>query len=347
MNVVFRVDASIEIGTGHVMRCLVLAVALREKGARVAFLCQEVLGNLNLYLEQNGFKVHRLTPSSTGFDWRHDATESKEILVDIKHGVDWLIVDQYCIDEQWEVILRRFVKKLMVIDDLANRPHDCDLLLDQNLYEDMEHRYDGLVPDDCIKLFGTGYALLRAEFSEVRRVLRLRDGRIRRILFFFGGSDPSNETAKALQALRLLKRQDIAVDVVVGISNPYREEIKKSCATMPNATFYCQVSNMAELIARADLAVGAGGSTVWERCCLGLPSIVVITAENQRPVTEYLARRAVLTNLGDAAITTPESYCNAMRQMIRDPGLCLSQSQKSMELVTGNGREAVLECLVC
>jgi len=212
--------------------------------------------------------------------------------------IDWLVVDHYALDRRWEEQMRPFVRKIMVIDDLADHPHDCDLLLDQNLYEDMETRYDGLVPEHCIKLLGPKYALLRRGFREARANLRERDGTVKRILVFFGGSDSTNETAKALEAIQLLGRPDIAVDVVVGLSNPHKDGIKEMCSIMPNAKYYCQVDNMAELMAQADLAVGAGGSATWERCFLGLPSITIITAKNQRESTLAVSSRKATFNLG-------------------------------------------------
>src|SRR5690606_26558309 len=133
----------------------------------------------------------------------------------------------YSIDIQWELKLRTYVNRIMVIDDLANRRHDCDLLLDQNLYENMEQRYMGLVPETCKLLLGPRYALLRPEFREARKKLRPRDGTVRRILIFFGGTDPTNETLKAIEAVRLLNCSDIEVDVVVGAKNPHRDLIKK------------------------------------------------------------------------------------------------------------------------
>lgn len=208
------------------------------------------------------------------------------------------MVDSYALDHKWEKFLRPHVNKIMVIDDLANRAHDCDLLLDQNYYRDIEHRYDGLLPLTCRKLLGPEYALLRPEFHQAKKNLRKRDGKIRRILVFFGGSDPSNETKKALQAIKLLNRPEIAVDVVVGAGNPHREEIKQICSEMPNTTYYCQVENMAELMAAADLAIGAGGVTTWERLYLELPTIAIAVAENQVETLEALGEAEMVWYLG-------------------------------------------------
>ena len=287
MRVVFRVDSSLDIGTGHVMRCLTLGERLKESGIAVTFICRDLPGNLSGYIESRGFAVQRLPAPSTltaaglsthnygawlGVHWQDDAAQTAELLAQ-SGAVDWLVVDHYALDAGWERRLRPLVQKIMAIDDLANRTHDCDLVLDQNFYLDLEDRYDRLVPTQCVKLLGPRYALLRPEFRQARKNLRERDGQVKRILVFFGGSDAGNETAKALEAIRLLNRPEIAVDVVVGGINPHRRQIEELCAGWPATTCHCQVNNMAELMAGADLAIGAGGTTTWERCCLGLPSV--------------------------------------------------------------------------
>lgn len=272
MNIAFRADASVQIGSGHVLRCLTLAESLCENGASVFFVSRDHSGNLCDFISEKGIKVFRLpagrvAPPSKGRMLTHaswlgasldeDADQTLQILK--KQGaVDWLIVDCYALDERWERQMRRFARNVMVIDDIADRPHDCNLLLDQNLYDDMEHRYDALVPAGCRKLLGPRYALLRREFIEARRALRQRDGVVRRILVFFGGADATNETEKALRAFRLLERHDIRVDVVVGKANPHRERIETVCREQKNVRFFCNVDNMAQLMTAADLSLGGG-----------------------------------------------------------------------------------------
>lgn len=354
MRVFIRADASTQIGTGHVIRCLTLAGDLKQLGMEVSFISRVLPGDLCDYVESKGFKVHRLAEEVDlslaywkwlGENWLVDARKTQEIILnqageqsDIDHvnmekrrikekflpddslinissyivaqvfsdsgaGSEWgkninLVVDSYALDFKWETFLRPYVDKIMVIDDLANRIHDCDLLLDQNYYRELEHRYDGLVPPGCRKLLGPEYALLRPEFHKAKKSLRKRDGKIRRILIFFGGSDPTNETKKALEAVKLLNRPDIAVDVVVGAANSYREEIKRICREMPKATYYCQVENMAELMAAADLAIGAGGTTTWERLYLELPTIAIAVSENQVATLEALGEAGMVWYLG-------------------------------------------------
>ena len=201
-----------------------------------------------------------------GVPWQQDATETLAALGETQPA--WLIVDHYALDLRWESILRPRVGKIMVIDDLADRPHDCELLLDQNLYQDMETRYDPLVPATCAKLLGPKYALLRPEFAQARKNLRQRDGQVMRILVFFGGVDPTNETAKAIHALASIADRQFAVDVVVGSGNPHKQQIENLCAEHEGFHYHCQVDNMAELMAAADLAIGAGGDgDVGAVCC--------------------------------------------------------------------------------
>lgn len=194
-------------------------------------------------------------------------------------GINWVVVDHYDLDVQWERSIRSFAYHLFVIDDLADRMHDCDLLLDQNYYLDLEIRYNDLVPHSCRKLLGPSFILLRDEFINQKRALRKRDGFIKHILVFFGSSDPTNQTKRVLDALVLLQLNEIEIDVVVGMSNPHRNSIKEHCDQSLGLNFYCQVSNMAELISKADLAIGAGGGAMWERCYLGLPTITVVFAK--------------------------------------------------------------------
>ncbi|WP_180320625.1 UDP-2,4-diacetamido-2,4,6-trideoxy-beta-L-altropyranose hydrolase [Alkalihalobacterium alkalinitrilicum] len=349
MEVFIRVDASIEIGTGHVMRCLTLANELTRKEAKVYFICRQLSRNLCKYIQKKGFNVFSLPAPQKGkrlevdpyvthshwlgVNWRTDAKQTKKILVNQK-VVDWLIIDHYAIDKKWEEEFRPYVKKIMVIDDLADRAHDCDILLDQNLYVNMESRYEGLLPESCIKLLGPKYALLRPEFQKVRKQLKTRDGKVRRILIFFGGTDPSNETMKALEAIKLLNRNDIIVDIVVGSPNPNKEQVKQIAYQMPNVYYYCQIDNIAELMAQADLAIGAGGSTTWERCFLGLPTITIITAFNQVEVITAAETKGIVINLGKAIEIQSKDIAIKLEELIREPSIIKKLSKHSLETMS-------------
>jgi len=251
-HVAIRTDSSAAIGTGHLYRCLTLADALRRNGASVCFISAELTGNLSVLPERQGFEVRRLPRPEgqggehaqprrqvhwTGVEWAEDASQTRAALADTPR-LDWLVVDHYAIDRRWESRLRTFAEKIMVIDDLADRPHDCDLLLDQNDLDPQGRRYAKLVPEGCRILLGPCFALLRREFIEARASLRARDGRIGRILVFFGGSDPTNQTGKGLEAIRMLGRRNFVVDVVVGEGNSHGDRIRRLCSEAGIAVFH-------------------------------------------------------------------------------------------------------------
>lgn len=328
MKVAIRVDSSTAIGSGHLMRCLTLAERMRmKKNAEVHFISRDLEGDLHGKIKDAGFPLHVLPrhpidKSLKGYAaWlavpqNVDAMETKAVLQEFGK-VGRLVVDSYALDITWEREMRPFADEIFVIDDLANRVHDCDMILDQNFYLDKENRYTGLVPKDCKLLLGPRHALLREEFYEARKHLRKRDGSLRNILVFYGGSDLTNETMKALRALRVFHemKSEMTVDVIVGAGNPHQEEIRAFC-TAPDVrdwiTYHYQVDNMADYMARADLSLGAGGSTTWERCFLELPAIVTTVAENQEKTTEDCAAAGYITYLGRATEVTEEQIVSAL-----------------------------------
>lgn len=331
LNILIRADASVEIGSGHLMRCLTLADQLRSEGEEVAFVCRDLPGGMFNLLNERGYQVAKIAWTESGEEAQQiDAGETIKAATQLfPAGIDWLVVDHYELDITWECRLRPHVRKLMVIDDLANRPHDCDLLLDQNYYKNSDRRYQDLVPVQCVMLLGPSYVLLRPEFAEAKQMLRARDGNVKRILIFFGGSDSTNQTRKALEAIKLVSRPEIGVDVVVGASNPHREEIKTLSREMENVQYHCQVSNMAELIASADIAVGAGGATTWERCSLGLPTLTVVFAENQLQTTLDLEQLGSIEFLGWADQLTASDFAKAIERLIQQPDQLKKLSERA------------------
>ena len=282
MNVAFRVDASNEIGTGHFMRCLTLATGLKQHGARVRFVSRHMPEHLVDMVNAKGHEFARLNGSPSeekagdgtyahwlGVSQVQDAKDTSHALSD--QTWNWLVVDHYALDARWEIILRNAIKRILVIDDIADRQHNCDVLLDQNFYADMDTRYAGKVPAHCRLFLGPRYALLREEYRRLRVQVTLLKGLVKRILVFFGGVDSENYTTRAIEALASISRHGLHVDVVIGVLHPHREQIESTCA---DNKFVChvQTDQMAELMASADLAVGAGGSASWERCSLGLPA---------------------------------------------------------------------------
>ena len=351
MNIVFRVDSSAQIGSGHLMRCLTLANQLRDR-ANIFFVCRELEFNLSSLVNRDGFNLIVLSNSEkkeglTGYEkWltvkqEFDAVQTKEMLKLLE--IDYLIIDNYAIDKKWEKIVRSNVKKIMVIDDLANREHDCDILLDQNYYNDKDRRYVNLVPKHCKLLLGPQYVLLREEFYEARKQMRIRDGSIRNILVFFGGSDLTNETMKTLRVLDDLNRTDIQINVVVGDSNKNKECIKEYCQRHENILCFCQVNNMAELMNEADLAIGAGGSSTWERCFLGLPSIVIATAENQVKISRDCDKLGIIKYIGNAQDITQEDIKRTVELMMKDQELIKSMMGKMQMMFSKMASSSIVD----
>ena len=361
-KIIIRTDATLKIGSGHVMRCLTLAEELRDSRAEVRFVCRGYSGNLIELIREKGFFVHELSvsedfePGGTsnsnsrseygsrlGSFREQDAWETINVIQ--KNLPDWLIVDHYGLGQAWEKRLRPHVHKIMVIDDLADRPHDCDLLLDQNYFQDGATRYNGLVPPTCTKLLGPQFALLRPEFAEARKQLKPRTGKVKRIFVFFGGTDPDNVTGKTLEALLYPEFSHLDVDVVIGSHNPHRIKIENQIKTHLRTNLHVQVENIAELMAQADLAIGAGGATTWERLCLGLPSLVVMVAENQRPYTEYLHQDKYLNCLGKKDSLSVEKIQIELKQSLGNSKANKLQSQKGIAIVNGNGVSQVVEMI--
>ena len=335
MRVVFRADASIEIGSGHIVRCLTLADELSANGCEIVFICRDLPGNLFPLLENKGYSIAKLPEKMGGdiYDWQLDASETIHSVELAKLDIDLLVVDHYELDKRWDTLLRSKTKKIMVIDDLADRAHDCDFLLDQNYYTNLENRYDGLVSVETNKYLGPKFALLRNQFYTARESLRERNGEISNILIFMGGADSFNITAIALQAVKLIKHT-ITIDVVIGGSNPHREEVKSLCASMPNVELHIQVDNMAELMVQADLAIGAGGASTWERCYLGLPSITLVFADNQLQTTRDLASIEVINFLGWANECDATDIAVAIQTAIDSPKKMKEMSYNSMNLMS-------------
>lgn len=319
------------------MRCLTLADRLRQDGANVAFVCRDLPGHLSRLLEDNGYPVMLLPAGADAevsdifaLDWQEDAAAT---LAALPTGriYDWLIVDQYHLDRKWESRFRSHVRRIMVIDDLANRPHDCDVLWDSNLTDLPDDRYAVFTPAFCRMLVGLRYLLLRPAFYDLRRGLSARDGRICRILISFGGADEPGDTMKALEAVRRVSPQT-AIDVVIGGANSRRGEIEAFAHELPAATVHFQTPDMAALMARADLAFGGGGVTMWERAFLGLPSIVVIQADNQTNSVEAAARRGLIRNAGISDDVTSENLAGHLTAAYENPDYIRSAGEAALRI---------------
>jgi len=342
MRIAVRADASVRIGTGHVMRCLALAGALRDGGAEVRFICRAHPGHMTDRIKADGFAVSSLTaPDPDDTSWlgapvEADAAETVAALDGWRP--DWLVVDHYALGAHWERAVRPHAGAVLAVDDLADRAHDCDVLLDQNHHPEAEARYAGLVPEGCRLLCGPRFSLMRPEYAAMRRLLDgPRDGTVARVLVYYGGVDATNETARALRVLSEPAFSALAVDVVVGANHPDRADIEALVTARPNTTLHGPRLHLADLMARADLALGAGGATTWERCCLGLPALVTVMADNQESLSESVQRTGATRILGRGGALSTLALHEALSDLCRDPAGLAGQSRAAWALCDGRG----------
>lgn len=359
MKIAFRADASLQIGTGHVIRCLTLAEILRKKGCECYFVCRGHAGNIIDLIRKRGFITYEL-PAQVGehddcypnegdyetwlgVSWKEDAEQTIAVIGAIP--VDWLIVDHYALDERWEALLRNSCAKIMVIDDLTEHVHDCDLLLNQNLILNAESRYKNKVPNSCGLLLGPTFALLQVQYAELHGRVPLRHGKIENILIYFGGADRENLTGMALSAFISLGRRDITVDVVINPLSPHVEAVRRQISNYKNIVLHERLPTLAHLMVKADISIGAGGSTSWERCCLGLPCLVVTLAENQKPIAEELCKRGFIELLGHKDEINETVLINALINAL-DRELFVASSEQCYKIVDGRGAERVASILM-
>lgn len=359
-KILIRADASITIGTGHVMRCLTLATALKKTGCEIFFLCRDLKGNVAKTIKTIGFqanllhvgkKNHNATPATMSIwseaDQKKDFDTCRPFLQ--KFQPDMIIIDHYSLDQNWQKLARTYTKYIFVIDDLADRSHDCDFLLDQTYGVD-ENRYKDLVPAHCVNFVGSQYALLREEYAVKREETlekRKQKKSIENLLISFGGSDPDNISLIALKACGMLYPEiQFKIDLVIGPSNQNQDVLKKFIdKSQLDVKLHINTNKMAELMAFADIALGAGGTTTWERCCLALPTIVVCLADNQRDTISALEKKEAIINAGNTADLSAEKLSEIIRNLSEN-SMKLNDMQKfSSEVCDGTGAEKIVSSL--
>ncbi|KKO47037.1 FlaR protein (FlaR) [Arsukibacterium ikkense] len=337
MNVLFRTDASVAIGSGHVMRCLALAHALCKLGAHCDFACRITAGHLADVIRSQSFNVLPLPELLTT-----QAADATATLAGLTQNYTLLVVDHYALSADYCRQLRARCQHVMQIDDLANRTYDCDLLLDQNLLPNAEQRYSMLVPAQCKVLAGPAYALLREEFYQAyaaRNSLK--------ILIGFGGSDEHNLTRLAIEAFTKLKIPGLTADIVIGASNPWHAEIQQLTASLPNTRLHVQCNYMAKLMHQARLMLGGGGASHWERCISALPGLVVTVAGNQQAATAYLDQLGACVWLGQAADMSAEFFAEQLCYYLSQPALLDSMGQTAAGLIpAAAGTPLVVETIL-
>lgn len=362
ITVVFRVDASLAIGSGHVMRCLSLADGLRAEGAKCHFICRGHAGNLKEVILGRGYDVHLIVLNEDSaiidstvrppyLDWLGttqilDAEECSELLEDLKP--DWVIVDHYALDIVWEVEVKINGRRLMVIDDLADRTHISDILLDQTFGRSVES-YKPLVPSGCVLFCGSEYALLRPDFKKLRPYSLKRRLRyeLKNLLIFLGGVDKDNVTRKVLEALKnVALPETCSITIVMGATAPWLLDVQDLALSLPWATkVKVNVNDMAQLMSDSDFAIGAAGAASWERCCLGLPTAMVVLADNQNFAADLLekANAVVRLPLDDKFVC---ELAAILDKVIKNPNYLKAMSACAKRLVVGNGCEQVVKKLL-
>jgi len=345
---VVRVDAARIIGTGHVVRCLSLASALRESGATVVFICRPHDGHLCTYIEAEGFTVIQLPtpritpeyPEGRGYEsWfgatiQNDAHETRAAVETLGRRAKWMIVDHYGASDAWERAVRPCAEHILAIDDLT-RDHSCDVVLDQNVLDPSATKNGA-----PIALLGPTYALLSGEYASLQQRIPPRSGAARRVFVFLGDAGPLNITGKVLRAIIAAGLTEIHVDVVISRASPHLTELQSLARDQKNLTLHHGLPTLAPLMAKADLAIGAGGSNSWERLCLGLPTAIITVADNQKSIAESLHRHKLALWIGHYDEYTDAQFADRLRNFLTQE-IDSAWSSRCREAVDGNGARRV------
>ncbi len=351
MRIFIRADASERIGTGHVMRCLTLADQIIKHNSKIEFVflyrtmpehLHKVIINKNFVSLkiQSFYEVGSL--EDAGYVVDKIATHFKIC------ESDWLIIDHYQIDSIWESAMGKLIRNILVIDDLANRMHQCTVLLDSNLYANYESRYDQRVPHTTLQLLGPKFALLREEFLLTRNSLPQRDsGTIQNVLICFGGTDPTNETFKVLSALEPLLNGlfKFTITTVVGKANSNVNQIQNMCESIPGALLLVQPESMAMEMAKSDLAICSGGTLTWERYCMGLPGVTIAVADNQIEVAKTGHDMGIDLFLGESKSVLEKDIRSAFLKLLNDSERVRKASKLAMDVIDGRGTGRVAQLL--
>ncbi len=330
-NIFFRVDSSFNIGFGHLNRCLILAEIFKKRKIKVHFICKNLKGNVTNEIKFKGYNLHLIkNVKNSNYE---DYLNTRKILEEYETETCYLVIDNYRWDEKYEQKLRFLVKKIIVIDDLANRKHDCDLLIDQNLYSNFERRYNKLVPKNCQKLLGPKYVLLRKEFLTSKKKTQINS--ISKIFVSFGGQDVSNQTIRVLSAIKKSRLNYKKINFLVNKSNINLKNLRKISKNMKGVVISTNAKKLTKLIQNSDLCIGASGSMTWERAYLGIPSIVSILSENQLEIAKTMERKKCIYNMGRSKNVKISDYQKIFDKLkINELN---SMSQRNKKVIDGKG----------
>ena len=356
MNIVFRVDSSIKIGSGHLVRCINLAKELIKKNISISFLSRAHLGNLNELVKKEGFNLITLKKkdiydesdedysSWLGVSQKDDAIESIDAMGNLE--CDLLIIDHYGIDHEWEKTLKNKAKKILVIDDLANRKHECDFLLDHNYRIDSKKRYLNLIQEKTELLVGPEFALLNEAFYQNRKIKKYSEKEYINLFIFLSSNIRQDLIYRFIKILEKKDFNKIKTHIVLGKNASIISNIREIKRENPNINFYEYLPNLAKLMVNSDIAIGAGGVTTLERMCVGLPSIVISIAENQEEICIDLQKLKLIDYLGKAHDVKDEDIRSALLKIISDRKYLREHSLKIQSFVDGLGAKRLAEYLL-
>jgi UDP-2,4-diacetamido-2,4,6-trideoxy-beta-L-altropyranose hydrolase len=337
---VIRADASTQIGSGHVMRCLALAQVWQEQVVETAAFVTAVPEMLRMRLEAEGMTVYAHSGEAG------DEADAQQVIALAQQlKTRYVVVDGYQFGADYQQWLKDAGLRLLALDDNGEAQHySADLVLNQNIHAS-EALYTNRQPYTRL-LLGTRYTLLRREFWSWRGWQRDIPDAARKVLVTMGGSDPDNVTLKVLRALEQVQLNDLHVKVVVGGSSPHYDALQMAARQSPHHIELAHnVSDMPALMAWADVAVSAGGSTCWELAFMGLLGMVIVLAENQQPLADRLAQQDAVITLGRHADLTPETIAARLTDLVTDADRRRVMSARGRELVDSYGGERVVKAL--
>ena len=358
---VIRVDGAPFMGIGHIMRCLTLADTLAQNGWQSVFICREFENHYCDIITRKGFELRLLpAPKKTddllttnesppyahwlGVSWQTDSAQTLDALKDLR-SIDLLIVDHYGIDWHWHEKMRNAAERIFVIDDLADRPLDCDFLLDQT-YGRSASEYAALTPHHCRRLCGAEFTLLRDEFSNLREnAINKTRKTAQNVFISMGGGDPLDTTSIILQALESLEEK-FNISIILSSKAPHLEKLKfMASASYHDIQIIPDCKDVAAQMLKADIAFGAGGTTSWERCCLGLPALITVLADNQELIAEKLAQAGAVINLGRVEDLDESHIRQAFMGLVTDPAKLNTMAESAAAICDGQGKHRVLEAI--
>lgn len=345
LKVIFRVDASVKIGTGHLQRCLTIASELKKSSQFILFISHNMPIKIQKWILLNGFQFRKINYKSKSISpienrkrQEIDAQKSNQIIKSIHPDI--VIVDHYELNSIWESFIKKNTKRLIVIDDEPKRDHYCDALIDSNLHHRKNANYKKYVPKSCKLFLGPKYFPLRKEFLLLRKKNRyVIRKKIKQLFVFFSGSDPTNETLKVIRALKFHPSYNFKTIIIAGGLNPHYRILKKEVDGIKMIQLFKHVDHISRFMNSSDISIGAGGTTTWERCFLGLPSFVTVLAENQKEISSAVAHVGAIKLMGEASQLRSSDYSKAIERLTYDERKKISK--RAQCLVDGNGTKRI------